>query len=49
MPFGPWPQLGQVFAPTGVQFRAAAGEEELGPGPGGLPGVGGPAAESGQL
>lgn len=38
-----------VSAPTGVQLRAAAGKEELDPGPDGLPGVGGPAAESGQL
>ena len=36
-------------APAGVQLGAAAGQEDLGPGPGGLPGAGGPAAEPGQL
>lgn len=36
-------------APAGVQLRATAGQEELDPGPGSLPGVGGPAAEPGQL
>lgn len=47
---GQWGQLGQLgSAPVGVQLRATAGQEELGPGPGGLPGVGGPAAEPGQL
>lgn len=45
-----WGQLASLdSAPAGVQLRAAAGQEELGPGPGGLPGVGGPAAEPGQL
>lgn len=45
-----WAQLTQLdSAPAGVQLSTAAGQEELDPGPGGLPGVGGPVAEPGQL